>query len=98
MVETRKIGLALGSESARGWAHLGVVRALAEAGIHVDCVAGTSIGALVGAIYAAGKIDTLEDAILQLDWKRIVSFFDMTSTVWKQRASTVASSLVRVLS
>lgn len=77
MVEEKKVGLALGSGSARGWSHIGVIRALTEAGIHVDCVAGTSIGALVGAIYAAGKIDTLEDAILQLDWKRIVSFFDV---------------------
>ena len=75
MAETKKIGLALGSGSARGWSHIGVIRALTEAGIQVDCVAGTSIGALVGAIYAAGKIDTLHDTILQLDWKRIVSFF-----------------------
>jgi len=41
----KKIGLALGSGSARGWAHIGVIRALSEAGIRVDCVAGTSIGA-----------------------------------------------------
>lgn len=77
MAETKKVGLALGSGSARGWSHIGVIRALSKAGIHVDCVAGTSIGALVGAIYAAGKIDTLQDTILQLDWKRIVSFFDV---------------------
>ncbi|MFQ5841019.1 MAG: patatin-like phospholipase family protein, partial [Thermodesulfobacteriota bacterium] len=51
----KKIGLVLGSGSARGWAHIGVIRALAEAGIRVDCVAGTSIGALVGAVYASGK-------------------------------------------
>jgi NTE family protein len=44
------IGLALGSGSARGLAHLGVIRALEEAGIKIDYVAGTSIGALVGAV------------------------------------------------
>jgi len=73
----RRVGLALGSGSARGWAHIGVIRALAEAGIRVDCVAGTSIGALVGAVYAAGKMDTLEDIVLHLDWKQVLSFFDV---------------------
>ena len=43
-----KIGIALGSGVARGWAHIGVLRALEEAGIQIDAIAGTSIGALVG--------------------------------------------------
>ena len=72
-----KIGLALGSGSARGWAHIGVVHALAEAGIHIDYIAGTSIGSVVGAVYASGNIDTLEKVVLQLDWKQIVYFFDV---------------------
>ena len=52
------IGLALGSGAARGWAHLGVLKALKEAGIPVDLVAGTSMGALVGAVVSqiAGEI------------------------------------------
>ncbi len=74
---TGKIGLAMGGGAARGWAHIGVIQALTEAGIRVDCVAGTSIGALVGAFYTAGKIDTLRDIILELDWNNIVSFLDM---------------------
>lgn len=73
----KKTGLALGSGSARGWAHIGVIRALAKLGIRVDCVAGTSIGAMVGAAYASGKIDVLEDIVLQLDWKQILYFFDI---------------------
>jgi NTE family protein len=72
-----KIGLALGSGSARGLAHLGVIRALQEAGIKVDYVAGTSIGALVGAVYAAGSIDSLESTFQKFDWKKMVSFFDV---------------------
>jgi len=76
-ISQAKVGLALGSGSARGWAHIGVIRALAEAGIRVDYVAGTSIGALVGAVYASGEIDTLEEVVLQLDWKQIVYFFDV---------------------
>jgi len=73
----RKVGLALGSGSARGWAHIGVIRALKEAGVSVDCVAGTSIGALVGAVYAAGKLDVLEAWAQQLEWKQILSFMDV---------------------
>ena len=72
-----KIGLALGSGSARGWAHIGVVRALSEAGIHIDYIAGTSIGSVVGAVYASGNIETLEEVVLQLDWKQIAYFFDV---------------------
>ena len=64
-----KVGLALGSGSARGWSHIGVLQALSEAGIHIDYVAGTSIGALIGAVYAAGKIDALEKWARQLEWK-----------------------------
>ena len=76
-ISQAKVGLALGSGSARGWAHIGVIRALAEAGIRVDYVAGTSVGALVGAVYASGEIDTLEEVVMQLDWKQIVYFFDV---------------------
>jgi len=76
-ISSKKIGLVLGSGSARGWAHIGVIQALAEAGIRVDYVAGTSIGALVGAFYAAGKIETLMNTILELDRKQIALLFDM---------------------
>src|SRR3989338_11088121 len=72
-----KVGLALGSGSARGLAHLGVIRAIEDAGIEVDFIAGTSMGALIGAIYAAGKLDELEATFLALDWKKTVSFFDV---------------------
>ena len=70
------MGLALGSGSARGWAHIGVIRALADAGIRVDCVAGTSIGAAVGAVFASGDLDALEDVARDLDWKQVASFYD----------------------
>ena len=72
-----KIGLALGSGSARGLAHLGVIRAIEDAGIKVDFIAGTSMGALVGAIHAAGKLDDLEAAFRGFDWKKTASFFDV---------------------
>ncbi len=73
-----RIGLALGGGAARGWAHVGVIRALQERGVPVHCVAGTSIGALVGAAFTRGKLDVLEEFAAALDWKRLVSFLDVT--------------------
>jgi NTE family protein len=72
-----RVGLALGSGSARGLSHLGVIRAIEEAGIEVEFIAGTSIGALIGAIHAAGKLSELEATFLGFDWKKTASFFDV---------------------
>lgn len=72
----RKIGLALGSGSARGWSHIGVIRALERAGIVPDIICGTSIGALVGAVYAAGELDRLEPWVRSLTWKSVVGLLD----------------------
>ena len=72
-----KVGLALGSGSARGLSHLGAIRAIEEAGIEVSFIAGTSMGALIGAIHAAGKLDELEATFLGFDWKTTASFFDV---------------------
>ena len=64
--------------TARGLAHIGVIHALEEAGIKIDCVAGTSMGSLVGAVYASDELNTLEKAYLGFDWKNIASLFDVT--------------------
>ncbi|MFV3128147.1 patatin-like phospholipase family protein [Niveispirillum sp. KHB5.9] len=56
-----KIGLALGSGAARGWAHVGVLRAFAEFGLKPDVIAGTSVGALVGAAYLTDLLDELQE-------------------------------------
>nr|WP_290683257.1 patatin-like phospholipase family protein [Aminivibrio sp.] len=69
------MGLALGSGAARGMAHIGVLRAFEEAGIRPSMVAGTSIGALVGGIYAAGKLEELTEIALGLDWKKAAGYF-----------------------
>jgi NTE family protein len=71
-----KIGLALGGGAARGWAHIGVLKALAEAGIKPDIIAGTSIGAVVGACHAAGHLDELEDFARELTRRRIFGYLD----------------------
>src|SRR6185437_6069973 len=75
-----RVGLALGSGSARGWAHIGAIRALEERGVKPDCVCGTSIGALVGAIYASGQLDALESWVTSLAWSKVVRLMDIT---WK---------------
>lgn len=73
-----RIGLALGSGAARGWAHIGVIRALAEMGIEPDIVAGSSIGAFVGAAYASDRLDKLEDWVESLTWKKILNYLDLS--------------------
>ncbi|HOO64783.1 MAG TPA: patatin-like phospholipase family protein [Synergistaceae bacterium] len=73
--EKPKLGLALGSGAARGLAHIGVLHALKEADLEPDILAGTSIGALVGGIYAAGKLEKLEEVFLELDWKNLAHYF-----------------------
>lgn len=73
-----RVGLALGSGSARGWAHIGVIRALEQAGIRPDLVCGTSIGALVGAAYAAGELDRFEQWVLGLRVQDVVGLMDVS--------------------
>ncbi len=72
-----RIGLALGSGSARGWAHIGVIRTLRDAGIEPDIICGASIGAFVGAATACGDLDKLEHWVRSLSWKEVLGFFDV---------------------
>ncbi len=72
-----KIGLALGSGSAKGLAHIGVIKALVENNIPIDFIAGSSIGALVGAYYAIYKdVDKMEKIALNTNWRTALSLFD----------------------
>jgi NTE family protein len=71
-----KIGLALGGGAARGWAHIGVINALSEAGIKPDIIVGTSIGAVVGACYAGGHLESLEQFALSLTRRRVFGYLD----------------------
>jgi NTE family protein len=71
-----RIGLALGGGAARGWAHIGVIQALKEAGIEPDVIAGTSIGAVVGGCYTADRFADLEDFARSLTPRRMFGYFD----------------------
>lgn len=68
-----RVGLALGGGGARGIAHISVLRKLEELRVPVDCIAGTSMGALIGALYASGmSVDDIEAEVLALDWTRVM--------------------------
>ena len=73
-----RIGIALGAGSARGWAHIGVLEALLDADIVPESVCGTSIGALVGAVYADDGLAALEDWVRALTWRKLVGYFDVS--------------------
>lgn len=74
----QKIGIALGSGSARGWAHIGVIQELAKIGIVPEIVAGSSIGAIVGAAYASDQLDILDNWVRSLTWKEIFNYIDIS--------------------
>lgn len=76
----KKIGLALGGGSARGWSHIGVLRALEERGVRPDVVCGTSAGALVGAAYVLGQLDDFERWVASLEKRDAFSYFDFSLT------------------
>src|ERR1700761_5935766 len=73
----RKIGLSLSSGMARGWAHIGVIKALRKLGFQFDVITGCSVGALAGGCYLAGKLDDLEDWARSLNKRKIVGYLDM---------------------
>ncbi len=80
MQSALKVGLALGSGAARGWAHVGVLNALQKAGIKADIVVGTSIGALVGAAYLSGHMKQLESWLADLTRLETARFFKLPAT------------------
>ena len=71
-----KIGIALGSGVARGWAHIGVLKVLSRAGIEPDIVSGTSIGSLVGGCYLANRLPPLEEFARSLTRRRLLGLVD----------------------
>ncbi len=76
-----KIGLALGSGSARGWSHIGVIKALAEQGIEPNIICGSSIGALVGASYVYNNLQKLEHWVRSLTRLETARFFDINTSL-----------------
>jgi len=84
-----KIGLALGSGSSRGWAHIGIINSLAELGVNPHIICGTSVGAMVGAAYSSGNLEKLENwalSVTKLDVAKFLKFnTSLTGFVNKDR-------------
>ncbi len=79
MLKTKPIvALAPGGGAARGWAHIGVIRALEQADVPVNMDCGTSIGALLGAAYACGEPDRFEDLVKKLRLMDVLGFMDVS--------------------
>lgn len=91
----KKLGIALGGGGAKGLAHIGVLKAFAEAGIHFDIVTGTSIGAIVGSIYASGKLADLEETVLKVKKKRNLLAFLGPS--WTMRGIFSGSDAIQLV-
>lgn len=91
------VGLALGGGGARGWAHIGVIRALSEAGLEPEVITGTSMGAAVAAAFAAGKLDELEAWALGLDRTKVLGLFDFSFRGGLIQASRVFEHLESIL-
>jgi NTE family protein len=74
-MKKHKIGLALGSGGAKGFAHIGVLKVLREHGVPIDFIAGSSIGAFIGAYYAAHEeTEYLEKMLCEMNWQTTLSF------------------------
>ena len=74
----KTVSLVLGSGGARGLAHIGVIRMLESAGARIEAIAGSSMGALVGGIYAAGKLEAYEEWVCSLEQSEILALLDWT--------------------
>ncbi len=78
MSHTRKVALVLSSGGARGYAHIGAIRALLQMGYDITSVTGTSMGALVGGLYCAGKLDEAEQWFKSLTRREVISLTDIS--------------------
>ena len=72
-----KIGLALGSGAARGWAHIGVIKALKKENIPIHFISGSSVGSYIGAVYSGGGFESLKEFALSMDRKKVLSYIDV---------------------
>jgi NTE family protein len=92
--DKKKVSLVLGSGGARGIAHIGVIQELESQGYVIDSIAGCSIGALVGGVYAAGKLDEFEDWVRAISKVDIVSLLDIS---WQKHGLVKGDKVINTL-
>ncbi|WP_233188788.1 patatin-like phospholipase family protein [Hydrogenovibrio sp. SC-1] len=91
----KTVSLVLGSGGARGMAHIGVIRWLETHGYQIQSISGSSIGALVGGIYAAGKLGAFEEWMLKMDKVDILGLLDLA---WQRNGLVKGEKLMKSLS
>lgn len=93
----KRIALVLGSGGARGYAHIGVIEELERRGYNIACIAGCSMGAVVGGIYAAGKLDVYRDWIQSLDYLDVLRLVDVSFRLGAIRGEKVFGQIRNIV-
>ena len=93
----KKVALVLGSGGARGYAHIGVIEALEARGYEIGCIAGCSMGAVVGGIYAAGKLDEYREWTESLDYLDVLRLLDVSSRLGAIRGEKVFGKIHEIV-
>ena len=93
----KRIALVLGSGGARGYAHIGVIEELERRGYDIACIAGCSMGAVVGGIYAAGKLDLYRDWIQSLDYLDVLRLVDVSFRLGAIRGEKVFGQIRKIV-
>ncbi|HEX8592108.1 MAG TPA: patatin-like phospholipase family protein [Pseudomonas sp.] len=93
----KRIALVLGSGGARGYAHIGVIEELERRGYDIGCVAGCSMGAVVGGIYAAGKLRQYREWIESLDYLDVLRLVDVSFRLGAIRGERVFGHIRKIV-
>jgi NTE family protein len=78
LIRTKNVALALSSGGARGLAHIGAIEELESQGYHISSIAGCSMGALIGGVYAAGKLNEFREWMKTIDRKKMLGLIDFS--------------------
>lgn len=90
----KRVSLVLGSGGARGMAHIGIIRELDENGFEIASISGCSAGALIGGVYAAGKLDTFEEWVSAIDNVDLVKLLDLS---WERNGLVKGDRVIETL-
>ena len=93
----KRVALVLGSGGARGYAHIGVIEEIEKRGYDIACIAGCSMGAVVGGIYAAGKLDEYRRWIESLDYLDVLRLVDVSFRLGAIRGEKVFGQIRKIV-
>ncbi len=93
----KRVALVLGSGGARGYAHIGVIEEIERRGYEIACIAGCSMGAVVGGVYAAGKLDEYRNWIESLDYLDVLRLVDVSFRLGAIRGEKVFGQIRKIL-